>query len=455
MTKQVTAIIVGAGHRALLYASFAEMQPERFKIIGVADPNAFRRKETAERFGFGEDMCFESAEALAATGKKMADCIINGTMDEDHVPTSVPLLRLGYDMLLEKPFAINETEMFYLLDVARENHAKVMICHVLRYAPFYRAIKDILLSGEIGEVIALRMSELVSYHHAAVSFVRGKWGNSDLCGAPFLLAKCCHDMDLMIWLKGVKPAEITSQGSDFQFAEFKKPAGSADRCLDCAYVDTCDYSAKGHYLDHPDRWAFYVWDAIEHIENPTLADKEASLRGNNIHGRCVWNCNHKNIDHQLTTVNFTDGSTGVLNLIAGTAKPDRDIHIVGTHGEIQGSFESAKFTVRTIVPSAPTGYEERVVDLHMAGDASGAFGVHGGGDIRMVEDFVAILEGNEPSISATSLDDSILGHLAVFKAEEARKERRVVNILPDLVRHGVLRNSDMDAEVYKRIMNAD
>lgn len=455
MPKPTTAIIVGAGHRSHLYSLYALENPDRFKIVGVADPNPFRRKEAAERYGFAEDMCFESAEALAAVGKKLADCIINGTMDEDHVPTSVPLLELGYDMLLEKPFAINETEMFYLLDVARENKNKVMICHVLRYAPFYRAIKDILLSGEIGEIITIRMSELVSYHHVAVSFVRGKWGNSDLCGASFLLAKCCHDMDLMIWLKGLKPAEITSMGSDFQFAEFKQPDGAADRCLNCKYVDSCRYSAKGHYLAHPKRWGFYVWDIIEDIENPSPEDLAESLRSNNIHGRCVWRCNHKNVDHQTTTINFTDGSTGVLNLIGGTAKPDRDIHIIGTHGEIQGSFESAKFTVRKIVPEAESGYEERIVDLHMDGDASGAFGVHGGGDIRLVEDFVSIMQGEKPSISATSLEDSILGHLAVFKAEEARRTRRVIDLLPILRSHDIILPHDMDEEIYRRIMLAD
>ena len=152
MRKQITAIIVGAGHRAILYSLYALEHPDELKIVGVADPDPIRRKKVAEMHGFGEEMCFRSAEELAER-PKLADAVINGTMDRQHVPTAVPLLRAGYDMLLEKPFAISEEEVNYLYKVVKETGRKVMICHVLRYAPFYVAIKQRLLSGEIGDII--------------------------------------------------------------------------------------------------------------------------------------------------------------------------------------------------------------------------------------------------------------------------------------------------------------
>ena len=139
--KAVTAIIVGAGHRAMIYASLADRNPELLRIVGVADPNPLRRRMVREKYGFSEDMCFESAQELAMKGK-LADAIINGTMDHQHIETSIPLLECGYDMLLEKPFAMNETEAMELAACAKKNHSKVMICHVLRYAPFYYSIKE-------------------------------------------------------------------------------------------------------------------------------------------------------------------------------------------------------------------------------------------------------------------------------------------------------------------------
>ena len=66
--KPVTAIIVGAGHRAFVYSELAKTNPELLKIVGVADPNPIRRKKTMEYFGFSEDMCFETADELAKKG---------------------------------------------------------------------------------------------------------------------------------------------------------------------------------------------------------------------------------------------------------------------------------------------------------------------------------------------------------------------------------------------------
>ncbi len=211
--KPVTAIIVGAGHRALVYSELAKTNPEDLKIVGVADPNPVRRKHCMEYFGFGEDMCFESAQKLAEKGK-LADTVINGTMDEQHIETAIPLLNAGYDMLLEKPFAVNEKEMRELVECAKKNNSKVMICHVLRYTPFYYSIKERIANGEIGDIINIQTTEHVSYHHLSTSYVRGKWANSEKCHTTMLLAKCCHDIDLMMWfMSETKPVKISSFGS--------------------------------------------------------------------------------------------------------------------------------------------------------------------------------------------------------------------------------------------------
>lgn len=428
-SKTVTAIIVGAGHRALLYSLYAQQHPDQLRIVGVADPDPIRRAKVRRMYGFGQEMCFEDADALAAQ-PKLADAVINGTMDVQHIPTALPLLARGYDMLLEKPFAVNEEEMWRLADAAKRYDRRVMICHVLRYAPFYVAIREKLLAGEIGRILNIQVTEHVSYHHLAVSFVRGKWGDERVCHTPMLLAKCCHDMDLIMWLKsGVAPVQVASFGSDFQFDPAKKPAGAGKRCMvDCQIEQDCLYSAKKHYIDNPERWGFYVWDCLEHLEHPTLEDKIHSLKTDNIHGRCVWDCNHSVVDHQSVLLNFADGATATLNMIGGTARPERNIHIIGTKGEIKGVFDDSRFVVRKIDPTPGVDYTEEVFDLNIGGDKSGVTGQHGGGDLRLVEDFVHVLQGETPSISCTSIQDSINGHLAVFRAEQARKTGTVVAI---------------------------
>lgn len=423
--RPITAIIVGAGHRSFVYSELAKTNPEMLKIVGVADPNPIRRKKAMDYFGFKEDMCFENAEELAKKGK-LADTVINGTMDEQHLETAVPLLDAGYDMLLEKPFAPNEEEMRQIVNCAKKNNSKVMICHVLRYTPFYYAIKERIVNGEIGDIINIQTTEHVSYHHLSTSYIRGKWANSDKCHTSMLLAKCCHDLDIIMWMMSeTKPKQISSFGGKFQFKPENAPKEAGTICMkDCPLVNTCVYSTKRLYIDHPDRWAFYVWDALEGKKNVTIEDKIALMKSDSPYARCIYKCDNNVVDHQSVLINFESGATGTHNMVGGSAEPRREIHIIGTKGEIFGNFEESKFTVLKIDPSPDAHNEEcdvDEVDLRVTGDMVGAYGGHGGGDERLAADFVKFIRGEKPSLACTSIFDSVAGHLSVYLADKSRE----------------------------------
>lgn len=423
--RPITAIIVGAGHRSFVYSELAKTNPEMLKIVGVADPNPIRRKKAMDYFGFKEDMCFENAEELAKKGK-LADTVINGTMDEQHLETAVPLLNAGYDMLLEKPFAPNEEEMRQIVNCAKKNNSKVMICHVLRYTPFYYAIKERIVNGEIGDIINIQTTEHVSYHHLSTSYIRGKWANSDKCHTSMLLAKCCHDLDIIMWMMSeTKPKQISSFGGKFQFKPENAPKEAGTICMkDCPLVNTCVYSTKRLYIDHPDRWAFYVWDALEGKKNISIEDKIALMKSDSPYARCIYKCDNNVVDHQSVLINFESGATGTHNMVGGSAEPRREIHIIGTKGEIFGNFEESKFTVLKIDPSPDAHNEEcdvEEVDLRVTGDMVGAYGGHGGGDERLAADFVKFIRGEKPSLACTSIFDSVAGHLSVYLADKSRE----------------------------------
>ena len=147
-------------------------------------------------------------------------------------------------------------------------------------------------------------AEHVSYHHMAVGFVRGKWRNRERRHSSMLMAKCCHDLDLIMWMKsGVPPVRVASFGNNMQFRPEKAPGGSGTNCLiDCPIERDCLYSARKHYLDHPKRWAFYVSDALEELERPTHADREGLLRSDSPYGRCVWKSDNDVVDHQSVVI---------------------------------------------------------------------------------------------------------------------------------------------------------
>ena len=428
----ITAIIVGAGHRALAYAELAKLFPEKMKIVGVADPLADRRKYCREYFGFAEDMCFENAGELVKRGK-LADAVINGTMDADHVPTTVPLLEAGYDVLLEKPFAVNMREVEELDAAARKFNRKVMICHVLRYAPFYAEIKKSILAGKIGKITHIHTAEHVSYHHYTSCFVRGKWNNTKVCGASMMLAKCCHDIDLLTWLmSGVAPVSVDSMGGLHYFTKENAPENSGTHCLlDCPLVDSCDYSMRRLHLDHPTYWNAYIWPS--HAYNPELNNHEQRLKEamqkDFAHSRCVWKCNNNQVDRQSVIITFADGTVATHNLTTNTARPLRKIHIIGTNGEIEGVFDDNKFVIRNRDLDASKEHctnTEEVVDIANCGDTTGALGDHGGGDLRLAMDFADYVANKPTSISCTTLADSINGHKLVFAADTAMVQQNRV-----------------------------
>lgn len=416
--------VVGPGHRGILYASYALTHPDQMRITAVVEPQPHRRQAFAAIHNLPPAACFESVAQLAAA-RGLAQAAINATMDSLHVPTTVPLLEAGLHVLLEKPLCTLPQDVSKLLDAAQRSGCTVLVCHVLRYAPFYAAIRARVARGDIGDIVSIQTAENVSYHHMAVGFVRGKWSRREACGSSMLMAKCCHDLDLIAWMKsGIAPRTVTSLGGLMQYRRARAPQGSGDRCMvDCKIERTCPYSARRLHVDH-NLWPFYAWEGLERVgAGPTREEKIASLKQDNPFGRCVWRCDNDVVDHQSVLVQFADGCVATHTMTGGAARPCRSMHLIGTRGEIQGVMEEGRFVLRTPDPDAPDGYRQESVETNVAGDA------HGGGDLLLVADFLRVISGRTPSLSTTCLADSIHGARIGFGADESMEQHKPVEIL--------------------------
>jgi predicted dehydrogenase len=418
--QPVTIAILGAGNRSLVYSEYALQHPEKMRVVAVADPDEIRRHKAAKIFDIPAEACFENAEIFSRQ-PKMADAVINGTMDQLHVPTSIPVVEAGYHLLLEKPIAKSHEELATLVDAAQKTDQILMICHNLRHAPFYVAVQRSIAEGEIGRIMAIHTSENVGYDHMGQSFVRGKWNREEVC--PMLLAKCCHDLDLICWLKsGSAPGRVSSFGSLMYFREENAPAGSGLKCLvDCEIESTCHYSARKNFIGN-DRYSTHVWRDIEHIVNLTDAQKIEDLKADNPHGRCVWRCENDVVDHQSVMIEFDDGSVATHEMVGGTAKACRNIHVRGTEGEIEGTMEDGCLIIRKPDADHEDLYQEKRVEVDSSGD------VHGGGDLRLVADFVRVVRGEQPSASTTHLMDSVYSHEIAYAADRAMRQGCVVSL---------------------------
>ena len=417
----ITAVLVGLGHRSVGYAAYADTHPDELQIVGLAEPDDVRRSRYADRFGVAPENCFRNAKELAAV-ERFADVAINGTMDEIHVQTTVPLLEAGYDVLLEKPIAPNQEQLDLLSHAVERTGQKVVICHVLRYAPFYSAIKQRIANGEIGDIMHIHTTENVSYHHMAVAFIRGKWNREEI--NPMLLAKCCHDLDLICWMKsGVQPKKVASFGGRHFFNSDNAPEGSALRCVDCSIERECEYSAIRHHVDNG-MWPFYALAGVESYERGEEVGSDARLAhvAGSDYGRCVWYCDNNVVDRQSVIVEFEDGCVATHDMVTNSARGTRRIQITGTKGEIYGDMMEGKFTISR--PGAVAGAEalDEEIQIGLLGD------LHGGGDLRLVADFLGVVRGEGGSISTTALSDSINSHLIAYAADVAMREERVVSI---------------------------
>ena len=410
----ITVAIAGLGSRGLdAYGAALARMPRRAKVTAVADPNPERVQAAAQLFGLSPEQCFSTAEDMLAQ-PRLADAVLICTQDRQHVPQATLALRQGYHVLLEKPISPDLEQCKALLAVSRETGRKVAVCHVLRYAPFYRKVKEVLDSGVLGRLITVMGIENVGYWHQAHSFVRGNWRRSDET-SPMFLAKCCHDMDLMVWLTGKTCLRLSSFGSLAHFRRENAPAGAAQRCLDgCQAKANCPYDAEKIYITNEKTGVAHGhtgWPCDILSMHPTEASIRQALQ-TGPYGRCVYFCDNDVVDHQVVNLEMEDGLTISFTMSAFTAGGGRYTNFMGTQGDMIANM--AKNTV-TVTPfgGKPTVYDFNLSKERMSG--------HAGGDSVLLTEFLDYIEGKDcPGI--TSLEASLESHFIAIAAEESRRQ---------------------------------
>lgn len=401
--KKVSFAILGMGNRGTQYALKQLKYPDEMEVTAIADTRSVRLEAANKYLNLPQERLYNSAEAILAQ-EKLADVMIIATQDAQHKDHAIAALHKGYDLLLEKPISNDLAECREIAQVANELGRKVIVCHVLRYTVFYQQVKKLLDEGVIGDLINIHAMEMIGYYHIAHSFVRGNW-HKRADSSPLILAKCCHDMDLLLWLSGKNWKAVSSYGALTHFKKENCPDGATERCTDGCPVD-CPYNAPKFYLSRMPGWP----TNILHPE-PTEENIMEILRTSN-YGRCVYQMDNDVVDHQVLSVQMEDDVTASFTVSGFNHKQDRQIHIMGTKGHIWGNFRDKKLHVGIF------GQEPYEIDLEpLCTDFTG----HGGGDARMIYDVIRLMRGDDFDTSAiTSIDRSVESHELAFAAEESR-----------------------------------
>ena len=408
--KPVTVVTIGAGSRGNVYGNYSLSYPDEMDIVGVAEPIQIRNDRYTQKHNISEENRFKTWEDVFKR-PKFADAVLITTPDNLHYGPCMAALKAGYDVLLEKPISPSEKECRDILELSRKTGRIVAVCHVLRYAPYFVKLREIVQSGAIGELMSIQHLEPIEHIHMSHSYVRGNWHDRNAT-TPIILAKSCHDLDILRWVVGKPCEQIVAMGSLKWFRKENAPAGSTDRCMDgCAVESTCPYSAMKIY--YRERGRTYVFDMPEDksLHGDYILEK---LRTTN-YGRCVYKMDNNQEDHYISSIQFQGGVTASFSMEAFTSYEGRRTRVMGSMGDIVGDMET--FTVTDFRTKKSTVYD------NSSGDG------HGGGDWKLVRDWLQAVSQKNPALLSSTIDASIESHIMGFMAEKSRKTGKVEKII--------------------------
>lgn len=424
----LNTLVIGAGDRGNAWMAHANTSEAGMKAIAVAEPNSERAKQYAENHSIPSDSIYSSGKDALSQGRDY-DAVIIATPDTTHTDLAVLALNEGYNVLCEKPMAVTKKDCNRIVKAAEESGKVFGIGHVLRYSPMFAYVNEAVESERLGKVVSIDMNEDIAHWHFAHSYVRGNWGNSKE-SSPVIIAKSCHDLDIISWWAKSNPVSVSSNGGLTFFIKDNAPEGATEKCLDCK-VDACLYDAGKFYLGkHTEgsgdsvRWP-YSTISVDTSEEGRLKTLENTQFGN-----CVFGgCDNNQPDHQDVSIEFENGIYAHFGLSAFGNLSNRNFKLVFDRGELKGDLllreDDGKITGGEITELAYTGKrDDHIINRFTMEDMNS----HGGGDPILIRNFAdAIREGN-PALLKTSARESLQSHLIGFAAEKSRKEGRVIRL---------------------------
>ncbi|HEX8918776.1 MAG TPA: Gfo/Idh/MocA family oxidoreductase [Chloroflexota bacterium] len=414
-SSPLEAVLIGAGNRGTFtYGTAALEHPETLRFVAVAEPDAARRDRFARQHGIPAGRCFASWQELLAAGR-LAPALVCATLDRQHVAPAVAALETGYHVLLEKPMAVTAEECVRIVQAQERTGLILMISHVMRYAPFYEAMHQIITSGRLGDIVTAEQRENVAFWHMAHSYVRGNWGNAER-SSPMILAKCCHDLDLLVWmLAGDPAARLHSFGSLLHFRPEHAPPGAPARCTDgCPDAEECPFYAPRLYLTDDLGWP------TETISVDLSYEARLHALETGPYGRCVYHTDNNVVDHQVVNMELRSGAIATLVMHGHSDREERTMRYDGTRATLRGRFSYSGQPELT-VHDHRSGALERV-----AVSGSSRHG-HGGGDSGLVTAFARAVHSGSPD-DGGSARGSLESHLLAFAAERSRLGGKVIDM---------------------------
>ena len=382
--KRLRYAIVGTGHRHRMYRSaILGDYRDHAELVGLCDNNAGRAALSAKVAAeAGVKVPTYAAEAFDTMVRETKpDIVIVTTVDATHDDYIVRALDLGCDVITEKPMTTTAEKCQRILDAKKRSGKTVRVTFNYRYSPPRTQVKDILMSGEIGQILSVDFTWLLNTTHGADYFRR--WHAHKKNSGGLMIHKATHHFDLVNWWLSGQPETVVAVGKrEFYTPVMAKRLGLAshhERCRTCPEKDKCsfyldisaDASLKSLYLDNEQHDGYF-------------------------RDRCVWRPDIDIEDTMNVIVKYDTGATLSYSLNAFNAWEGYQIAFNGTEGRLEHSIVEQIYTAGANQVQggiAAGGVKTRVIPLRGAAkdyEPWTGTGGHGGGDKALLDDIFVI-----------------------------------------------------------------
>lgn len=304
-------VLIGAGARGHVHALALKNElPDFISLEGVYDKNPLRAKYACEKCNGKKvyddfDTCLDEVKP---------DIVLICTMDCNHHEFAVRAMEKGYDVMLEKPMTIDKEKCLQILEAEKRTGKKVTVTFNCRFMPFFSAIKELLNKKIVGDILHVDLRWMLDRSHGADYFRR--WHRYIENSGGLLVHKATHHFDVVNWLIGQSPVEVSAFGSlKFYGANGEK---KGERCTNCQAKEDCAY-----FRDF----------TLDPFNNELYFETESA--DGYFRDRCVFDKDINIYDNMAVNVKYDSGAALSYSLVAYSPYEGWDLVITGTEGRLE------------------------------------------------------------------------------------------------------------------------
>lgn len=280
--------LIGTGSRGTFTwgKSVNEAYKDYVEMVALCDINPKRMSASKKIIGINANT-YDAKDFDHMVQESKPDIVIVTTPDCFHEKYIVRALELGCNVITEKPIAINAEQCQRITDTENRTGEKVFVGFNVRYMNESIEMKKILLSGELGKIIAIEYQECLNTLHGADYYRR--WHGKKKYSGSLLLHKASHQFDLVNWLLDAEPVDVQAIGKLAFYGHNNSYRGV--NCRTCQFTSRCKF----------------YWNMTQNSTYMTLygncEDVDSYYRDG-----CVWDNEIDIYDTSSVQVNYDNGT---------------------------------------------------------------------------------------------------------------------------------------------------